>query len=73
VTGYVLTTLKNNVLVEAPLVASKPGPPNNTLLATWQFGLGRTATLTTDAGFRWAKSWADWHSYDQLFVQLVRW
>ena len=72
--GFVLTTLKQNPLVEVSLVS--PDPPderNATLLASWTYGLGRTAVLTTDAGKRWADTWTGWEGYDQLFSQLVRW
>jgi uncharacterized membrane protein len=72
--GFVLTSLKQNPLVEVSLIS--PDPPdqrNATLLASWTYGLGRTAVLTTDAGQRWADSWTGWEGYDQLFSQLVRW
>ena len=72
--GFVLTSLKQNPLVEVSLVS--PDPPderNATLLASWTYGLGRTAVLTTDAGKRWADAWTGWEGYDQLFSQLVRW
>jgi Mg-chelatase subunit ChlD len=71
--GYVLTTPKDNPLVEVPIIATKPNNEHNPVLATWTFGLGRSAVLTTDAGQRWATAWPEWSSYDKLFVQLVRW
>ncbi|WP_145086069.1 VWA domain-containing protein [Anatilimnocola aggregata] len=73
ITGYVLTTLKENPLVEAPLLAPLPGAPNNTVLAAWTYGLGRTVAFTTDSGQRWASSWADWGDRDKFFVQMIRW
>lgn len=73
ITGYVLTTLKENPLVEAPLLAAQPGAPNNTVLAAWTYGLGRTVALTTDAGQRWASSWSDWGDRDKFYAQMVRW
>jgi len=74
ITGYVLTTKKQNPLVEVLIEAPEPsGEENNTILACWTFGLGRTAVLTTDAGSRWAASWTKWDKYDRLFSQLVRW
>lgn len=71
ITGLVLTTAKDNPLVETPIIS--PQPDQNPLLATWTYGLGRTAVLTTDGGQRWAKSWPEWEQYDRLFVQLMRW
>ena len=71
-TGYVMTTLKESPLVEISLVAPEPGPEeaNNTLLASWQYGLGRTVAFTSDAGERW---WDGNANYEKLFSQMVRW
>lgn len=73
ISGFVMTTLKENPLVE--VAAISPLPPdakNSTILASWTYGLGRTAVLTTDAGKRWA-AWTEWENYDKFFSQLVRW
>jgi uncharacterized membrane protein len=72
--GFVLTSVKSSPLVEVPIRANKPGEPENqTILATWNYGLGRTAVFTSDVGKRWAGEWAEWSGYDQFFTQLVRW
>ncbi len=72
--GFVLTSVKDSALVEVPIRSSKPSEPENqTILATWTYGLGRTAVFTSDTGKRWAGQWADWSGYDQFFSQLVRW
>jgi len=72
--GFVLTETKDSPLVEVPLLASKPAEPENaSLLATWNYGLGRTAVFTSDAGKRWASDWVGSPYYDQFFSQLVRW
>jgi len=74
ISGYVLTTLKQNPLVEVLLRSPQPDKPDNaTLLATWTYGAGKAAALTTDAGRRWATQWTGWDGYDKLFSQLVRW
>jgi Mg-chelatase subunit ChlD/uncharacterized membrane protein len=82
ITGYVLTNLKENPLVEVALVAppyAQGGGPqaaseaNRTVLATWTYGLGKAVALTTDAGKRWAGNWTQWNEYDKLFTQIVRW
>ena len=77
-TGFVLTTIKDNPLVEVPLVSPRPAGvensiDNRTLLATWTYGLGKVVALTTDAGHRWASDWRAWDGYDKLFGQIVRW
>ncbi len=73
VTGYVLTTPKQNALVQNVLMASRPADHPHPLLSVWQYGLGRTAALTTDAGERWSASWQTWPEQSKLAAQLVRW
>jgi hypothetical protein len=41
-------------------------------MASWTYGLGRAAVLTTDVGQRWATTWPAWGDYDKLLLQLVR-
>jgi uncharacterized membrane protein len=72
--GMVLSTVKNNPLVEVGIRSPVPADPaNSTILATWTYGLGRTAVVTTDGGHRWASSWTEWPSYDKFYSQLIRW
>jgi len=74
ISGFVLTEKKDSPLVEVPILSPKPTEEDTaSILATWTYGLGRTAVLTTDAGHRWAKDWANAPVYDQFFSQLVRW
>ncbi len=74
ITGYVLTTIKENPLVEVLLQSPQPTTEkNSTVLATWTYGAGKAVALTTDAGNRWANRWANWDGYDKLFSQMVRW
>lgn len=72
--GFVLTDKKENPLVETLLTSPEPvGDKNNTVLATWTYGLGKAVILTTDAGARWAGDWVGNELYDKLFGQMVRW
>jgi hypothetical protein len=74
ITGYVMTTVKNNPLVEVSLVSPKPGvEENSTILASWTYGLGKAVAFTSDAGARWTTNWTEWENYDKLFSQMVRW
>jgi Mg-chelatase subunit ChlD len=73
VTGYVLTTVKQDPLVEVLLSTPRQPRPNSTILASWQYGLGRAIALTTDAGERWAADWPAWSDYEKFMLQLVRW
>jgi uncharacterized protein YegL len=74
ITGFVLTDVKTSPLVEVALRSPLPAEEqSSTVLASWQYGLGRFVVLTTDAGSRWASSWTQWENYDALFTQIVRW
>lgn len=72
-TGYVLTTLKEDPLVEVQLATPRKPKPNATILATRQYGLGRTVALTTDVGQRWATDWQGWDEGEKLLLQTIRW
>lgn len=73
-TGYVLTTVKENPLVEVLIRSPKPASPeNSTILAAWQYGAGKTVAFTSDAGARWTKDWTEWENYGKFYSQMVRW
>jgi Mg-chelatase subunit ChlD len=72
ITGYVLTTIKENPLVEVLAATPRQPPPNSAIIAAWTYGLGRAAVLTTDVGQRWATSWPAWENYEKLLLQMVR-
>lgn len=67
--GFILTSKKDNPLVEVPLVAGEERDP---LFAYWQTGLGKAATWTSDAHNRWAANFAGSSGYDKFFAQAVR-
>jgi len=73
ISGLVLTTLKENELVEAPILSPLPTGQVNPVLAHWTYGLGRAVAFTSDAGRRWARSWPDWENYAAFWSQVVRW
>ncbi|QDU58897.1 VWA domain-containing protein [Aeoliella mucimassa] len=71
--GFVMTTVKDNALVD--VVLRSPAPPNaenSTLLATWNYGLGRVVAFTSDAGRRWTNEWTGWSGYDAFFTNMIR-
>ncbi len=73
ITGLVLASVKENELVEVPIVSPLPAGQVNPVLAHWTYGLGRSVAFTSDAGRRWAKTWPDWESYAAFWSQIVRW
>jgi uncharacterized membrane protein len=74
VSGFVLTTVKENSLVDVVLRSPLPAEAeNSTILASWNYGLGKAVAFTTDAGQRWTPQWTGWNQYDRFFSQMVRW
>jgi uncharacterized membrane protein len=65
--GYVATSLKSSA--DMVLLTHQEDP----LLATWRYGLGRTAAFTSDAKSKWAVLWLRWGGFNKFWSQLVRW
>ena len=42
------------------------------LLTRWQYGLGRSAVLASDAKSRWAADWITWKGYDKFWSNVTR-
>jgi Mg-chelatase subunit ChlD len=65
--GFVLTYMKPGA--EMALSALYDAP----LLATWRYGLGKTAAFTSDFRAHWGTAWLEWGQFPRLAAQLVRW
>jgi uncharacterized membrane protein len=65
--GYIATTAKDTATVVLT------GPEQDPLLASWQFGLGRSVAFTSDATARWGRDWVNWEQYARFWNQVVRW
>jgi Ca-activated chloride channel homolog len=65
--GFVLTYMKNGA--EQVLSALYDAP----LLASWRYGLGRTAAFTSDFSGRWSASLLAWDQFPRFAAQIVRW
>jgi Ca-activated chloride channel family protein len=65
--GYVATTAKDT----ATVVLRAPGF-DDPLLATWQYGLGRSVAWTSDATSRWARNWTSWEDFGRFWSQAIR-
>ena len=65
--GYVLTTPRDTAQVT--LVT----PEGDTLMAAWQYGLGRSIAWTSDFSGRWAKEWMAWDRFPQFGAHLFNW
>ncbi len=72
--GFVMTSVKDNPLVEVSLISpAPPGKRNSTILASWTYGLGRAVAFTSDDGSRWTSDWVAPEVYDSLFGNMIRW
>lgn len=67
--GYVATTPRPT----AQVVLSGFDPYNDPILATWQYGLGRSVAFMSDATARWGTEWISWDGFAQFWGQAVRW
>jgi Ca-activated chloride channel family protein len=65
--GFVLTYPKQGA---TRVLGALQGAP---LLATWHYGLGRSAAFTSDLAGRWGREWVAWESLPRFAAQLVRW
>jgi Mg-chelatase subunit ChlD len=65
--GYVATTAKGAANV---IFASDQGDP---VLASWQYGLGRTVAWTPDAQGIWTGDWMAWESSPKFWKNIISW
>jgi len=65
--GYVATSAKATAQVALETPRADP------LLATWQYGLGRSLAWTSDATGRWAQDWVRWGGFATFWNQAARW
>lgn len=64
--GYVTTSPKPTARIS---MASKHKDP---ILATWQYGLGKSAAFTSDCKARWSSRWVGWSDYGKFWAQVLR-
>ncbi len=64
--GYIATTAKGQATT-----LMRIGPDRDPLLATWQAGLGRVSSWTSDAN-NWAQEWAAWDGFVDFFSGVVK-
>jgi hypothetical protein len=65
--GYVATTAKDEAQVHLRI-----GTEQDPLLASWQVGLGRVTSWTSDLSERWSQLWASWDGYVDFWSRVVK-
>lgn len=64
--GYVTTSPKPTARIS--MISKRKDP----ILATWQYGLGKSAAFTSDCKARWSSHWVQWPDYGRFWAQVVR-
>jgi len=64
--GYVATSPKP--AARTSMASHRKDP----ILATWQYGLGRSAAFTSDCKARWSARWLTWPHYNKFWAQVLR-
>ena len=65
--GYIGTSIKEGA--ELVLKSANDDP----ILATWQYGLGRTLAFTSDSQPKWALEWLKWDNFAKFWSQAINW
>ena len=64
--GYVTTSAKPAARVLASSHRKDP------ILASWQYGLGKSVAFTSDCKARWSARWLGWPGYGKFWAQMIR-
>lgn len=51
------------------ILESREGP----ILATWRYGLGRSAAFMSDLSNQWGKDWVQWKDFNRFVSQMIKW
>lgn len=65
--AYIATTPKQTA--EVSLISQDDDP----ILASWQYGLGRTVAWTSDLEGKWAPEWVSWGAGSRFWNEIVAW
>ncbi len=68
VLGLVETELKPGARLDVGVAESELP-----LIASWEYGRGRAAAVTTDADGRWSDRWVRWSEWSRLWADLATW
>ncbi len=68
--GYVGTTPKQTATTI--LMSELESGDSDPVLASWQYGLGRSVAWTSDATARWAENWVNWQGFPRLWAQATQ-
>lgn len=64
--GYIATTIKDMATIH---LESDTGEP---ILASWQYGLGKTIAFTSDGENKWTGNYAVWEKYGTMWKNMIQ-
>lgn len=65
--GYIATSKKESAKVH--LMSNR----NDPILASWQYGLGKTVAFTSDGENIWTGNYASWNDYPLFWKDIIEW
>ncbi len=68
--GYVETEVKKGGHPDVIIPKEGKGPP---LLASWNYGKGKTVAFTTDLNGRWSRDWIQWQALERFWEKVFSW
>ena len=71
--GLVITSPKELATMHLLRPPGEEDPAQDPLLASWNYGIGKSIAFTSDAGRRWGKNWTGWPGYGRFWSQCIRW
>ena len=71
--GLVITSPKELATMHLLRPPGEEDPAQDPLLASWNYGIGKSLAFTSDAGRRWGKNWTGWAGYGRFWSQCIRW
>jgi hypothetical protein len=63
----------NGVTPKAASTVALTSDNGDPILASWQYGLGRSVAWMSDLKGQWAVAWLEWEGFSRLATQMVAW
>lgn len=70
VQGYMETDLKRGARLDLMIPREDRKAP---LLASWQYGRGKSIALTMDLEGRWSRNWIQWNELQEFWAKILEW
>jgi uncharacterized membrane protein len=68
--GYIETEIKRGGHLDLSFLRDGRKIP---LLASWQYGRGKTVAFTTDMEGRWSRNWIRWSALTEFWEKIMNW